>query len=179
MKNQLIDDMSVDVDERYKLKVKTVAQRVNMIFNMKRFRHIIEDKIHLSHFSRQKFNFENASEITSDGQAVIFMLDKLSDTDGPADVRQFHPKGWVQRWKYRKTRAMVRNGKQPVWLLKLSLRSRRNGEAKLAGTLFHEVLHIAGFGHGNNRSRGKQNAPPYWCGKKMMQFYLELFGNGR
>ncbi len=45
--------------------------------------------------------------------------------------------------------------------------------ADYVGNLVHEFCHVAGFSHGDNYKKGKENSVPYWCGELAKRMYEE------
>lgn len=78
------------------------------------------------------------------------------------------------KYKYSKTIAYRPVGKKEIYF---NLRKNPRDYESMINTMIHEMLHVAGYGHGDNSSRGKQNAVPYKVGK-ISEKYVSICAKG-
>jgi len=136
--------------------LKRVIKNVNQILDSELF-HVELCKI-------QSFDFTNING------KVISDIFKIPPTR--ATVRFY--KGWF--WS--RVNAYTNGGS----IMYLNTRHLARSEASIANTIVHETVHIYdffnnkhSFGHGDNRSIGKEKSAPYFIGSLIEEIYLRLY----
>lgn len=98
---------------------------------------------------------------TNDSPEIVFnAMASYVSGDNTVEIKAWKP--W-NRW----TSAIATTYPNKPGLMFINVRKTHQFPvANYVGTICHEISHLAGYSHGSNNPKGKENSVPYWIGNQ-------------